>query len=91
MQKDPDFLARPFQEWSKLEPRSHDPEVLCEMIDGAPKLLSGWCQGCDTQVTNQWCTAGSSTKSLYELRHLAEDGIGILRPSELAIIEARLS
>jgi hypothetical protein len=90
MQKDPEFLRLPFKEWAKLGARSTDPQALIALIDGAPIRLSGRCQDCGTKVSDQWCTADSTGADLHELDHLIEEGIGILRPSELAIIRKSL-
>ena len=91
MKKDPEFLKLPPHEWAKLEPRATDHRALMALIDGTPKKLSGTCCMCESAIREEWCTATSTASNATELRHLAETDIGILRPSELALIKQWLT
>ena len=87
MKKDPEFLRIPPKDWARLEPRATSHQDLLVLIDGMPKKISGACCMCDSTIREEWCTAASTTSNATELRHLAETDIGILRPSELALIQ----
>lgn len=84
MQKDPEFLKNKLT-WTTLAPRSTDAIDLFQFIGGKPKRISGFCSICDSRISNDWFVA--ELKQSCEIRHLAEKDIGILRPSELAIIQ----
>lgn len=87
MQKDPEYSNKQPKVWANLPPRFDTAEQLMSLIDGPPKKFSGFCHGCDSVTNEEWCTATSTTKDAFEIRHLADDDIGILRPSELALIQ----
>lgn len=87
MKKDPELLRLPPKDWAKLDPCATSHQDLMALIDGMPKKLSGTCCMCESTIREEWCTATSNTSNATELRHLAETDIGILRPSELALIK----
>ncbi|MCO7729092.1 DUF5710 domain-containing protein [Brucella intermedia] len=80
---------RKVAEWNALPPRSEDPLKLLKLIKVRPvKIKTGFCGMCDSAIKDEWCL--STKKPHYEIRHLAERSIGVLRPSELPIIIAEL-
>lgn len=87
MGKDPELLKLPAEAWRQLPPRFSTANQLFSLMGGAPQKLSGFCQGCDTNINHDWCVPTTSPKLVMETRHLADPDIGILRPSELRIIE----
>lgn len=91
MQKDPEFLKSDPRIWAALPPRFSSAQELFELIDGKPVKVDGFCICCDSNVVQEWCTAKSAgSRSVEEIRHLSELDVGVLRPSELALIKACL-
>lgn len=86
MQKDPAHATHSPDQWAALPPRDTNPQDLFDLIDGQPKRIDGKCICCDSNVSGEWCTASSTKSQATEIRHLAEPDMGILRPSELALI-----
>lgn len=92
MQKDPQSLKVTDKQWTGLAPRSTDPQVLYALINGKPvQVVGGFCELCDSNIGKEWCIAGTKGRHSQEIRHLADRDIGILRPSELAIIMTSLA
>lgn len=73
------------EEWDSLPPRTDDPKELLQLFNKPPvKVEYGFCGMCDSRVVNEWCCPDLGTD--YEIRHLADREIGVIRPSELPII-----
>jgi hypothetical protein len=86
MQKDPMSLTCTPAQWATLEPRETKSEALFALIDGKPQLMDAYCLHCNTRVSREWCTAKSTKRSAEEIRHLVDQDIGFIRPSELKLI-----
>ena len=78
----------PEEAWASLPPRHSDPKELIRYVGQRPvKVARGFCMSCDSTVHNEWCTTAEGS---FELRHLADLSLGVLRPSELVILVAAL-
>ena len=86
MQKDPMHAVSTQAEWNALPPRHSGLVDLFNLIDGKPKTLHAFCLMCDSNTGGNWCTADSTNEQAIEIRHLSDKDVGILRPSELALI-----
>ena len=77
--------------WSALPPRMTDPEELCALVGCVPaKVASGFCGGCDSNFTDEWCLVDKG-RFYYELHHLAQLPHHFkLLESELALLVAAL-
>ena len=77
------------KEWRDLPPRSNDPVQICNLIGGTPEIMSGICGHCSTSFNDQWAmNIGGS--SISEFRHLSDQDIALLCPTESKILNTWL-
>lgn len=76
--------------WGSLAPRRSTAEAIVrDLLESRVRFVeNGRCGLCDAPLAHgAWCWTGLNATGPYELHHLAEPAIGVLFPSELAIVE----
>lgn len=80
----------PQMAWAALPPRKEDPKELMGFLGlkRPRKVNQGYCVACDSRIRDEWCY--STEPYCIEFRHLADDPMGNVRPTEMAIMLAAL-